>query len=121
MDVDRRRNTYVTHGGHLWDLTSERGRCLGTRGPWNILLTLRFVPRALPTLKAERAGRLPPFMLQEFEKHGHTYTQRVNGQLVVLTRSPANLRTICKYRFKGAKTVIHLFLLVSFVLARTSS
>ena len=55
-----------------------------------------------PTLKAERAGRLPPFMLQEFEKHGHTYSQKVNGQLVVLTRSPANVYTICKQRFKGA-------------------
>ncbi|KIW99629.1 uncharacterized protein Z518_11042 [Rhinocladiella mackenziei CBS 650.93] len=53
-----------------------------------------------PTLKADRAGRLPAFMLQEFEKHGHTYTQRVNGQFVVLTRSPANIQTICKQRFK---------------------
>ncbi|EXJ71258.1 uncharacterized protein A1O5_05064 [Cladophialophora psammophila CBS 110553] len=53
-----------------------------------------------PTLRAERAGRLPAFMLQEFEKHGHTYTQRVTGQLVVLTRSPANVQTICKTRFK---------------------
>ncbi|KAK5252908.1 hypothetical protein LTS03_008661 [Exophiala xenobiotica] len=39
-------------------------------------------------------------MLQEYEKHGHTYTQKVNGQLVVLTRSPANVHTICKQRFK---------------------
>ncbi|KIW52271.1 hypothetical protein PV05_07922 [Exophiala xenobiotica] len=56
--------------------------------------------KMFPTLKAERAGRLPPFMLQEFEKHGHTYSQKVNGQLVVLTRSPANVHTICKQRFK---------------------
>ncbi|OAP54522.1 hypothetical protein AYL99_10970 [Fonsecaea erecta] len=58
------------------------------------------MPRMLPTLRADRAGRLPAFMLQEFEKHGHTYTQRVTGQLVVLTRSPANVQTICKTRFK---------------------
>ncbi|KIW31271.1 uncharacterized protein PV07_02933 [Cladophialophora immunda] len=56
--------------------------------------------KMLPTLKADRAGRLPAFMLQEFEKHGHTYSQRVTGQLVVLTRSPANVQTVCKTRFK---------------------
>ncbi|KIW18539.1 hypothetical protein PV08_02827 [Exophiala spinifera] len=69
---------------------------------------------ALPTLKAERVGRLPPFMLQEFEKHGHTYTQRVNGQLVVLTRSPANVHAICKYRFKGPN-MHFVFLFFSFL------
>jgi hypothetical protein len=58
--------------------------------------------RTLPTIKADRAGRLPAFMLQEFEKHGHTYTQQLPGQYVVLTRSPANVEAVCRTRFKGA-------------------
>jgi hypothetical protein len=41
-------------------------------------------------------------MLQEFEKHGDTYTQQLPGQYVILTRSPANVETVCKTRFKGA-------------------
>ncbi|KIW67864.1 hypothetical protein PV04_07082 [Phialophora macrospora] len=56
--------------------------------------------KTFPTIKAERAGRLPAFMLQEFEKHGHTYTQQLPGQYVILTRSPANIEAVCKTHFK---------------------
>jgi len=53
------------------------------------------------TRKADRAGRLPALMLNEFEKHGDTYTQTVGGQFVVLTRDPENVKAICRERFRG--------------------
>lgn len=43
-------------------------------------------------------------MLEEFEKHGDTYSQTVNGQHVIITRSPENVEAICKHKFRGVSS-----------------
>ena len=71
------------------------------------LLRALTVARYFLTRKADRAGRLPALMLDEFNKHGHTYTQFVGGQFVVLTREPENVKAICQGQFRGTFTWRH--------------
>ncbi|OCT52311.1 Cytochrome P450 [Cladophialophora carrionii] len=93
----------ITRSKRQKDLTAFAARH-GCKPPQKHLHNLWWPPlgldKTLPTIKADRAGRLPAFMLQEFEKHGHTYTQQLPGQYVILTRSPANVEAVCKTRFK---------------------
>ena len=53
------------------------------------------------TVKADRAARLPPFMLVEFEKHGHTYTQNAGGSYVIPTREAENIKAILSTQSKS--------------------
>jgi hypothetical protein len=52
-------------------------------------------------LKADGAGRLPPFMLEEFERHGNTYAQNGGGQYVIITREPENIKALLSSQNQG--------------------
>jgi hypothetical protein len=68
--------------------------------PNSLLLPLG-LDKLRKVLKADGTGRLPPFMLEEFEKHGNTYAQHAGGQYVVITREPENIRALLSTQAQG--------------------
>ncbi|KAI9785321.1 MAG: hypothetical protein M1839_000338 [Geoglossum umbratile] len=79
-------------------------RANGCVPPTAYLPSSLFLPfgldKLINVLRSDAAKRFPPFMLAEFETHGHTYTQHAAGTFVVLTREPENIQALLGTRFR---------------------